>query len=170
MNRFIYIIFVSFFFTCLSVSGRYKVSSAGERMIKEYETCQLTSYWDSNGYSIGYGHHTKNVYKGMKITKAKAEYFFRKDINEVNESIKRLIDGLPVKHSFSQNFIDGLGDCIYNCGEYAVRNSDFYARLMKCRKDNKKDIHYSVAAIKTLKIRYKGNVRRRHEVHKIMLS
>ena len=58
----------------------YTISSKGKRFIKNQETCVLTAYWDSNGYSIGWGHHGSAVKKGMKISKAQADKFFNKDI------------------------------------------------------------------------------------------
>lgn len=106
----------------------------------------------------------------MKITRHKAEQLFMSDMKTVNNAINRLISDLPVKHKFSQNFIDGLGDLIYNCGEAGVKNSEFYNRLKRCRKNNKNDLSYTIAAVKTLKIKYKGNVKRRYEIHKLMLK
>ena len=62
-----------FLFICFSHSFAYEVSNNGKKLIKEYEKCSLIAYWDSNGYSIGYGHHKKYVRKGMKISKKQAE-------------------------------------------------------------------------------------------------
>lgn len=159
-----------FFVFCFINSFAFSVSNSGKQMIKQHENCKLTAYWDKNGYSIGYGHHKSYVHKGMTISKKQAEYFFNKDIEEVNKSIDKLISALPVKHKFSQNFIDGLADLIYNCGEGSVRNSEFYKRLKRCRKNNKADLEYSIAAVKTLKCSDKGNKIRRYNVHKLMLK
>ena len=41
----------------------YTISGKGKRFIKNKETCVLTAYWDSNGYSIGWGHHGSDVKK-----------------------------------------------------------------------------------------------------------
>lgn len=148
----------------------YGISNVGKESIKKYETCQLTAYWDSDGYSIGYGHHSKEVKKGQKISQSKANYYFNKDIEQVNISINRLINELPVKHKFSQSFIDGLGDLIYNCGEYGVKSSEFYKRLMRCRKNNRKDLEFSIAAVKNCRISSKGHIERRYNTYKMMLK
>lgn len=163
-------IFLFLFIVCFKYSFAYEVSNNGKKLIKEYEKCSLIAYWDSNGYSIGYGHHKKYVRKGMKISKKQAEELFNKDIYEVNKSINRLIGSLPVKHKFSQNFIDGLGDLIYNCGESGVKNSEFYNRLKRCRKNNKSDLEFTIAAVKNLRCKDKGNKIRRYNTHKLMLK
>lgn len=155
---------------CVITCCAYSISSKGKNSIKKYETCQLTAYWDSNGYSIGYGHHGKDVYKGMKISKLRANNLFEQDIIKVNKSINRLINNLPVKHRFSQNFIDGLGDLIFNCGESGIKNSEFYNRLIKCRKNNKQDLQFAIAAVKKLRISFSGHKIRRYNTHKIMLD
>ena len=49
-----------------------KRSKKGKNLIKKFESCKLTAYKDSKGvYTIGYG-HTKNVKKGMVISKQQA--------------------------------------------------------------------------------------------------
>lgn len=168
MNRLFTIILITLF----SVNGfaKYQISNYGKEYIKSYEKCVLTAYWDSNGYSIGYGHHGSDVKKNMVITKSKANAFFNEDIKWVNSAINRLIDNLPVKHNFSQGFIDGLGDLIYNCGEQGVIDSEFYNRLKRCRKNNQNDLNFTIAAVKTMKIKFKGNIRRRYTTHKMMLN
>lgn len=166
MKKILFILFSIFSINCFG----YSISNTGKLSIRAYESCSLTAYWDSNGYSIGYGHHGSDVYKGMKITQAQANAYFNKDVEKVNASINRLINGLPVKHIFSQNFIDGLGDLIYNCGEGGVRKSEFYNRLMRCRKNNKQDLYFAVAAVKTLRVSCPGHKIRRYKTHKLMLS
>lgn len=163
------ILFVLFAIITVNCSA-YSISAAGKESIKQYEICQLTSYWDSNGYSIGYGHHGSDVHKGMTISKAQANKLFNKDIETVNAGINRLLSALPVKHNFSQNFIDGLGDLIFNCGESGVKNSEFYNRLMRCRKNNKQDLHFAIAAIKSLRVSCPGHKTRRYNTHKLMLD
>lgn len=162
----IFIVLFSYF----NYSFAYEVSNRGKQLIKNYEKCRLVAYWDSNGYSIGYGHHKKYVYKGMKISQRQAETFFNNDIDEVNKAINRIIASLPVKHKFSQNFIDGLGDLIYNCGEGGVKRSEFYNRLKRCRKNNKADFEFTIAAVKNLRCKDKGNKVRRYNTHKLMLK
>ena len=152
----------------------YTISSKGKRFIKNKETCVLIAYWDSNGYSIGWGHHGSDVKKGMKISKAQADKFFNKDIKEIEASANRLLKSLPYKYTFSQNFFDGLCSFVYNCGESGVQKSEFYKRLKRCRMRNgvinKNDLKYSIASVKTSRISAPGHKFRRYDEHKLMLS
>lgn len=158
-------------FTIISINCfGYSISNAGKQHIKKYESCRLTAYWDGNGYSIGYGHHGKDVKKGMKISQAKAEQLFNEDIKKTNDKINRLISELPVKHKFSQKFIDGLGDLVYNCGENGVRQSEFWKRMMRCRKNNKRDFDYALVAVKTCRVSAKGHIARRQETYNRMIA
>ena len=152
----------------------YTISNNGKNFIKKHETCKLTAYWDSNGYSIGWGHHTKEVYKGMKISKAQANKYFDKDIKEVEKAANRIIKSLPYEYQFSQNFFDSLCSLIYNCGEGGVKNTNFYKRLKSCRVKNGKmnmaDFNFTVAAVKTSKISAPGHKERRLNEYKLMAS
>ena len=152
----------------------YTISSKGKLFIKNQETCVLTAYWDSNGYSIGWGHHGSDVKKGMKISKAQADKFFNKDIKEIEASANRLLKSLPYKYTFSQNFFDGLCSFVYNCGESGVQKSEFYKRLKRCRMRNgvinKNDLKYSIASVKTSRISAPGHKFRRYDEHKLMLN
>lgn len=168
--KYISIILLFFISISLFAEQKYTVSNKGKEIIKENENCVLTAYWDNNGYSIGYGHHSKNVYKGMKISKSYANKLFNEDLKNVNSSINRLLSEIPIKHNYSQNFIDGLADLIYNCGENGVRKSEFYNRLKRCRKNNINDFNYTIAAIKTMRISHPGHKERRYKIHKLMLK
>ena len=152
----------------------YTISSKGKRFIKNQETCVLTAYWDSNGYSIGWGHHGSDVKKGMKISKSQANKFFNKEIKEIEYSANRLRKSLRYKYTFSQNFFDGLCSFVYNCGESGVQKSEFYKRLKRCRMRNgvinKNDLKYSIASVKTSRISAPGHKFRRYDEHKLMLS
>ena len=70
------------FMSSLQLFG-YSISNNGKQFIKDQETCVLTAYWDSNGYSIGWGHHGSDVTRGMRISKAKANQFFNEDIKVI---------------------------------------------------------------------------------------
>ena len=108
----------------------------------------------------------------MRITKAKAEQLFNKDIKLVEEAANRLIDSLPYKYRFSQNFFDGLCDLVYNCGEYGVKNSEFWKKMTNCRvrkgKMNKSDLEFSLSYIKRCNISAKGHVSRRKNVYNLI--
>lgn len=167
-------IFIIVFCIFTSNLYAYKISNSGKKFIKDHETCVLTAYWDSNGYSIGWGHHGSDVKKNMKITKAQANKYFNEDIKEIEAAANRLIKDLPYSYKFSQNFFDGLCSLIYNCGEGGVKKSEFYKRLKNCRIKNKKinqgDLNYSIAGVKTSRISAPGHKSRRYDEHKLMLS
>lgn len=152
----------------------YTISNNGKSFIKKQETCVLTAYWDSNGYSIGWGHHGSDVKKNMRITKAQAQAYFNKDIKAIEAGANRIISSLPYRYSFSQEFFDGLCSLVYNCGEGGVMKSDFYKRLKSCRvkkgQINKNDLQFTVAAVKTCRISAPGHKDRRYAEHKLMLS
>ena len=155
-------------------SFAYQISTSGKNFIKKHETCKLTAYWDSNGYSIGWGHHAKDVHKGMKISQAQANKYFDKDIKEVEKAANRIINSLPYKYRFSQNFFDSLCSLVYNCGEGGVKSTKFYQRLKACRvkngKMNQSDFAYTVSAVKTSKISAPGHKERRMNEFKLMIS
>ena len=50
------------------------------RLIKVFEGCKLSAYWDATGrvWTIGFG-HTKTAVRGMKITQQQAEELFQSD-------------------------------------------------------------------------------------------
>lgn len=164
------------FILCLisSLSFGYAISNKGKNFIKKQESCILTAYWDSNGYSIGYGHHGKDVKKGMRISKLQAQWYFYKDIKAIEAAANRIIDSLPYKYKFSQSFFDGLCSLVYNCGEGGVKKSNFYNRLKSCRvkngKMNNNDFAYTIAGVKTCRISCKGHIIRRYNEHKLMLG
>ena len=89
---------------------KHKISEHGLQLIKKFEGCRLTAYWDVNGYSIGYGHHASDITKGMKITQAVADEFLKKDVEKFEKSVNNL------KYDFNQNQFDALVDFAYNCG------------------------------------------------------
>ena len=167
------IFFILFFINVVNVFG-YSISNIGKEFIKEQETCVLTAYWDSNGYSIGWGHHGSDVKKNMKISKAQANKYFNEDIKVIVAAANRLIKNLPYKYKFSQGFFDGLCSLVYNAGEGGVQKSEFYKRLIKCRvkngKINQNDLNFSIAGVKTSRISCKGHISRRYDEHKLMLN
>lgn len=87
-----------------------KLSDAGLQLLKAFEGCRLTAYWDVDGYSIGYGHHAKDITKGMTITQKAADEFLRADVAKFEKAVNGL------KYDFNQNQFDALVDFAYNCG------------------------------------------------------
>lgn len=167
-------LFLGIIISTFTMAKTYTISEKGIDFIKNQEKCMLTAYRDSNGYSIGYGHHGSDVYEGMTITQKQANEFFKKDIEKFSACVKRLIDALPYEYEFSQGFIDGLYSLVYNCGEGGVKKSTFYQRLMKCRVKNgvmnQSDFNFTVAGVKESRISAPGHIKRRHAEHLMMLS
>ena len=174
MKKIITIIICLIFGSIYSYSKNYSISKDGIEMIKDFEKCHLTAYPDAGGWSIGYGHHTKDVTEGMKITKKQADKYFEEDIKKFTASVNRLIKNLPYEYEFSQGFIDGLFSLVYNCGEGGVKKSVFYQRLLKCRVTNgvmnESDFNFTVAGVKSSRITCKGHIDRRYKEHLMMLS
>ena len=174
---FILFILLSLYITNANANS-YRISNKCKKQIMLRESCSLTVYKDNTGFSIGYGHRLKKGENYKKISKAKAEQLFREDIKSVEASINRILKDIKFKPT--QNFIDGLADLVYNCGEAGVKKSEFYKRLCRCRvkngKVNQNDLNYTVAAVKTMRLPSSktglkdGVAKRRYEIHKQMLS
>ena len=158
--------------SAVCLGNEYKLSETGANHIKSFEKCRLESYWDANGYSIGYGHHGKDVKKNQKISHKEAEKLFFNDVKTAQDGANRLINNLPYKYKFNQSFYDGLCDLVYNCGEAGVQQSDFYKRLKRCRVKNgvmnKLDYEFTLSAVKTCRISCEGHKTRRQATHKMM--
>lgn len=170
----IFIIFALIIMAISSYAKNYNISQAGIDLIKEFEKCELTAYPDAGGWSIGYGHHTKDVKQGMKITQKQADKYFAEDIKMFTASVNRLLNALPYEYEFSQGFIDGMFSLVYNCGEGGVKKSVFYQRLMKCRVTDgvmdQSDFNFTVAGVKQSRVYCKAHEDRRYKEHLIMLS
>jgi len=157
----------------------YRLSKKGKDFIKSHEDCKLTAYNDpdKNRRSVGWGHQIQPGEYLEHISQKKADELFEKDIEWVNDAINRLVKQHDKRFVYSQGFIDGLGDLIYNCGERGVTLTEFWNRLSKCRYDrnapgfiNQNDLNYTIAAVKTSRISAKGHISRRYNTHKMMLN
>lgn len=103
-----------------------KTSKNGIELIKKYEGCRLTAYkCPANVWTIGYG-HTKNVKKGMKITKAEAESYLKDDLNTYENAVNKY-----VKVPLNQNQFDALVSFSFNCGTGALKTSTLLKKLNK---------------------------------------
>ena len=149
----------------------YKVSKKGQKHIKEHESCVLTVYNIKNKErynTIGYGHQLRpgdKYYNRKSISQSEAEKIFESDMKIINESVNRLISELSEHFNPSQDFIDGFGSLVFNCGEYGVRNSELFKRLKRCRYKNgiinKQDYEYAISAVRSMNITHKGHINRR---------
>lgn len=158
---------------------RYKLSKQGKDFIKSKETCVLHAYNDPDPKrrSVGWGHQIQPGESLEHITQKKADELFEKDIEWVNDAINRLINQQDKRFVYSQGFVDGLGDLIYNCGEYGVTLTEFWNRWQRCRYDkntpgfiNQNDLNFTIAGVKTSRISAKGHISRRYDAHKMMLN
>lgn len=84
------------------------MSVHGLQLLKQFEGCRLTAYWDVKGYSIGYGHF--GVPAGMTITQEYADKLLIEDLRKYENAVDNL--GL----SLTQGQFDALVDFAYNCG------------------------------------------------------
>ena len=157
----------------------YRLSKQGKDFIKSKENCLLDAYNDpdSKRRSVGWGHQIQPGESLEHITQKKADELFENDIEWVNDAINRLLAQTDKRFIYTQGFIDGLGDLIYNCGERGVTLTVFWDRLQKCRYDrnepgfiNKNDLNFTIAGVKTSRISAKGHVPRRYDAHKMMLN
>lgn len=128
-----------------------KISARGLQLLKKFEGCRLTAYWDVNGYSIGYGHHSKEITKDMAIDQKAADEFLKKDVAKFEKAVNAL------KYDFNQNQFDALVDFAYNCGA---------GNLLKLTANNTRSIQqisYKIPAYcKAGGVRLMGLVKRRN--------
>lgn len=154
----------------------YSISDNGKQFIKNHEQLRLKAYNDPTPTkrSIGWGHQIKKGENYTEITEQKANEIFEKDIELVNASINRLLKKTNPNFKYTQNFIDGLGSLIFNCGEYGVSTTDFYKRLLNCRPDNsednikEEDLNFTLVAVKTSKVFCEGHKIRRMNEYNLM--
>lgn len=159
--------------------NNYRLSKQGKDFIKSKETCVLHAYNDpdSKRRSVGWGHQIQPGENLEHISQKKADELFENDIEWVNDAINRLISQQDKRFIYTQGFIDGLGDLIYNCGERGVTLTEFWNRWQNCRYDkntpgfiNQNDLNFTIAAVKTSRISAKGHISRRYDTHKMMLN
>lgn len=136
-----------------------RTSEKGINLIKKYEGCRLTAYKCPAGvWTIGFG-HTRNVKKGMKISKDKAIKYLLEDI--AIYEIK--VDKYNKKYKWTQNEFDALVSFAFNIGsinkltKYGTRTKKQIATSM---------LKYVKANGKTLK----GLERRRKEEYNLFLG
>ena len=154
----------------------YSISDSGKQFIKDHEKLRLKAFNDPSPtkQSIGWGHQIKKGEDYKEITEQKANEIFENDIELVNASINRLLKKTNPNFKYTQNFIDGLGSLIFNCGEYGVSTTDFYKRLLKCRPDDSEDnireddLNFTLAAVKTSKVFCEGHKIRRMNEYNLM--
>lgn len=91
------------------------ISSRGIALIQNYEGLRTTAYKplkNESGWTIGYGHHSPDVYEGMVCTKAEAEMLLKADIAKYEYQIEAALnaDGIEV----TQGMFDALVCLLFN--------------------------------------------------------
>lgn len=95
-----------------------RISQYGIDMIKEFEGCVLTAYYDSGGtLTIGYG-HTSDVYEGQHISLDEAEKYLRADLVTAETEV----NAWNFHYRWDQNEFDAMVSFTYNCGAGCFRN------------------------------------------------
>lgn len=156
---------------------KIKVSSQGKKMIKKFETLQLTSYRikGENSNTIGWGHKInsddpiwlRRKWVGKTITKEQADEIFRNDIEKfVEPALNRMADEL-LENDINPNYVrqsvwDGLASLIFNCGEQGVKTTEFY-QYFKVGKFDK-----AISLVDGTKVFLNGHKVRRKEEQKLM--
>lgn len=87
------------------------MSGNGIALLKSFEGCSLTAYYDIKGYSIGYGHFGVN--KGDTITKDEANWLL---VSDLKMKYEPCVNAYDKHYNFNQNEFDALVDFAYNCG------------------------------------------------------
>jgi GH24 family phage-related lysozyme (muramidase) len=96
------------------------VSKRGIDLIKQYEGCKLTAYWDKWGkvWTIGYG-WTIGVKKGDRWTQAKAEKMLAEGVKPYAKAVADAIGTTPT----TQGAFDAMTSFCYNAGPTNFRKS-----------------------------------------------
>lgn len=100
-----------------------KASKKCINMIKQFEGFCGTAYKcvsTEEYYTIGYGHYSKDVKKGQKITKDDAEKLLLKDIAKFEKHVNSYDD----KYKWSQNEFDALVSFAFNVGSIKQLTAD----------------------------------------------
>ena len=112
------------FFVLLIASalGARSIGQAGLDLIKEFEGCVLTAYWDPWGevWTIGYGTSEyvediigADIYEGLTITEETASYWLELS---VNANFAPNVNKWMSTYNFNQNQFDALVSFAYNIG------------------------------------------------------
>jgi len=96
-----------------------KLSDKGAELITSFEGLRLHAYRDTGGVlTIGYGHTGPDVRPDTVWTKEQAIQTFKKDAEEREKQLTRMLNGYPT----TQNQFDALLSLGYNIGMYALEH------------------------------------------------
>ena len=99
------------------------VSSHAIALIQNFEGLRTKAYKPLNnesGWTIGYGHHSPDVYEGMVCTEAEAEMLLKADIAKYEYQIEAALnaDGIEV----TQGMFDALVCLLFNLQGKLLKN------------------------------------------------
>ncbi len=106
-----------------------RTSTTGQRLIAEFEGCNLTAYKCPAGiWTIGIGHTSAAgapaVKSGMRITQTEADDILARDLVRFEDAVSRLVR-VPI----NQNQFDALVSFAFNLGEGALASSTLLKKL-----------------------------------------
>jgi lysozyme len=105
-------------------TGELSISEEAMEYIKNLEGFEPEPYTDGTQISIGYGSRVRPGENITTITKDEAELRFVRDIEWVEDALKRNIE-VPV----TQTMYDALGSFVYNTGEPQFKRSTLLKKL-----------------------------------------
>lgn len=119
-----------------------KISQVGIDLIKSFEGCRLTAYYDAvHVLTIGYGSTGSHVKPGMKITQTEAEALLKKDLirfeNGVNELVNVPLNQFQFDSLVSFSFNLGLGNLKSSTLLKKLNNKDYAGAALEFPKWNK---------------------------------
>lgn len=102
-----------------------KLDRDGREFIEKNEGLKLTAYKDSGGvWTIGVGHVSKHVHKGMVISKQDADRLFAHDVEWAEQAVNDLVSVNITQHQFT-----ALTDFTFNLGRGALHGSTLLRKL-----------------------------------------
>ena len=89
-------------------------------LIRRFESCCLTAYWDSLGavWTIGWGHTGPEVHAGLVWTQEQADEALEHDAQAAGLAVMRLVD-----IQMTQGEFDALTDFVFNEGAGRLASS-----------------------------------------------
>ena len=89
-----------------------KLSQNGFEFLKSVEGKMNKPYWDNDAYSVGYGHHGKDIDPNKIYTDKEIEDFFQKDKIRFEREVSKIFR----EGEMSQNQFDAMFSFAYNVG------------------------------------------------------
>jgi len=102
-----------------------EISEKGLQLVKNFEGCRLTAYFDAVGVlTIGWGHTGVDVTPGKTITQEQAEEMLLSDLGRFERGVET-----AVVVGITQGQFDALVSFAYNLGLGALRESTLLRKL-----------------------------------------